>query len=91
MKTLNYAIAIILLSQTAALADACQNYDQKVTAQFSGPISRAATACQKTSLLIKMMKAALRAPAECMDASDRSKLKAGIAQSIQSFKDQQCQ
>ncbi len=90
MRALGYAVAIVLLFQTAARADSCSDFDQKVTNQFAGPIAAAATACQKTALLIKEMNVALHAPSECLNATDRATLKAGIRQSKQSFQDQGC-
>jgi hypothetical protein len=90
MRVLGYAAAIALLTHTAAWADSCSDFDQKVTRQFAGPIAAATTACQKTALLIKEMNVALHAPSECLNDTDRATLKAGIRQSKQSFRDQNC-
>jgi hypothetical protein len=88
--------AAFVLGPTAALAGApkaCTDYDRKISSQYAGAIQKAqasGSACQKTALQVKLMEAALAAPTECGSAGDRSKLKAAIAQSRQSLKDQGC-
>lgn len=90
MRVAVYAALVLLVGSTGAFADACSDFDAKVSAQFAGPIAAADTACEKTRLLVNEMVISLKAPHECITDSDRAALKAGIKQSKQSYRDQGC-
>lgn len=89
-KAFRYAVVIVLMSQTGARADACSDYDQKITKKYAGPSASAATACQKTAVIIKMLEAGLKGPPGCLTPSEKAKFRAGLSQSRQSYEDQGC-